>query len=269
MELFFQRMGSGPPFVILHGLYGSSDNWVSIAKMLSGRFEVWLIDQRNHGRSPHSEVHSYEAMREDLLEFFDRHGIAKAVVLGHSMGGKTAMFFATAFPDRVTALVVVDIAPKSYRLHRDPLLGYTDHQHILAGLQQIDLGQATTREEVETQLKQHVPSGQVVGFLMKNLHRKGDRQFEWRIHVRAIAENMDHILGGLEPADFALGRGVTGFPVLFLRGARSGYIQPEDIIPIRTIFPAAEIVTIPDAGHWLHAEKPNLLIRNIEHLLGD
>jgi esterase len=267
MELFFQRYGEGPPLVVLHGLYGSSDNWVSIAKKLADRFEVWLPDLRNHGRSPHAPEHNYKLMCEDIENFFVRNGLKKAILLGHSMGGKTAMFFASMNPEKVTALIVVDIAPKSYLLHNDPTLGTTDHANILAGLLGVNISDTKSRDEVEQRLSAFIHSPKVIGFLMKNLYRNTDHHFAWRLNIEAIYNNLDAILDGMQLKDFERGKGITGFPVLFIRGGNSTYIRNEDIPAIRTIFPYAEVVTIPGAGHWVHAEKPEILLKNIEYFI--
>lgn len=267
MELFFQRLGEGPPLIVLHGLYGSSDNWMGVARSLARHFELWVVDQRNHGRSPHHPVHTYTALRDDLLEFMDNHRLTRASILGHSMGGKTAMFFAAGHPERVSALIVVDIAPRSYLLHDDPSLGTTDHGNILRGLSQVNIRDTTSRLVIEERLASFIHSPRVVAFLMKNLHRDPQNHFHWRINVDAITDNLEHILDGMQVRDFEKGRGVTGFPVLFIRGGDSAYIRNEDIGLIKTIFPMAEVVTIPGSGHWVHAEQPDPLIRNVDYFL--
>ena len=253
--------------IIIHGLYGASDNWVSVARELANDFEVWLIDQRNHGRSPHHPEHSYEAMRNDLLEFMDTHQIGKAILVGHSMGGKTAMFFAAAYPERVQALVVVDIAPKSYGLNAVQEQRSISHQSIIEAMLAVQLDGINDRAEVEAQLTRSIPVQRTRQFLLKNLHRNADNSFSWSLNLNALRQNLHHILEGLSPADFDGGRGVTGFPTLFIRGEQSAYIGNDDVALIERLFPYAELVSIPRAGHWVHAEQPELLIKNIRYFV--
>ena len=265
MELFFRKYGeTRPPMIIVHGLYGASDNWVSIAKSFSEHFEVYLLDQRNHGRSPHSHEHNYEVMKEDLREFMDKMELEKAILVGHSMGGKTVMFFARDYPDRVSSLVVVDIAPKSYNTPDEASIKTINHKNLIAAMNRVDFSQVTSRQQVEDELAQSIENVRVRQFLMKNLHRNRDNSFNWSLNVAALEQNMTHILEGMNQQDFEKGNGIVGFPVLFVRGADSKYILDEDIDNIiLTIFPFAEVVTIPKAGHWLHVEQPSLLVKNI------
>ena len=194
MNLFFRKYGSGPPIIIVHGLYGASDNWVQIAKILGSHFEIFLIDQRNHGRSPHNPVHTYPAMRDDLLEFMDQQGIPAAILLGHSMGGKTIMFFAADHPDRTAGLIVIDIAPKTYQGSKGPL----SHQSIMKTMSGIDFEGIKTRAEVDKKLTRDLPSKRVRQFLMKNLHRNKDQTFSWSLNLESLRNNLDHILGRSE-----------------------------------------------------------------------
>ena len=265
MELFYRKYGEAkPPLIIVHGLYGASDNWVTIAKSLSEHFEVFLLDQRNHGRSPHSPDHNYDSMKDDLLEFMDRMEIEKAVLVGHSMGGKTVMFFARDYPERITSLVVVDIAPKSYNTPDEASLKTINHKQIIGAMNRVDFSKVSSRLQVEEELGQSIYNDKVRQFLMKNLHRNKDNTFHWSLNVDALERNMPHILEGMCQKDFEKGNGIVGFPVLFVRGAKSQYILDEDIDNIiLTIFPFAEVVTIPNAGHWVHAEQPKLLVKNL------
>ncbi len=268
MELFFRRYGQGPALIILHGLYGASDNWVSIAKGLADHFEVFLLDQRNHGRSSHHPEHTYEAMKEDLKSFMDEQKIEKAVLIGHSMGGKTAMHFAKEFPDRLSHLIVIDIAPISYLDDAQKKHRTLNHADIIAAMQGIDFSKIENRHDVETSLAKKIPSTRVSQFLMKNLKRNKDNSFSWSLNLPALMSNLPHILDGLNEKEFEKGRGITGFQVLFVKGAESDYIT-QDIFDsiILTIFPFAELVTIPKAGHWAHAEQPDLLIKNLLYFI--
>jgi len=267
MELFFRTYGkAGPPLVIVHGLYGSSDNWVSIARELADRFEVFVVDQRNHGQSPHSEVHDYPSMREDLREFMDRQGIPKAVLIGHSMGGKTVMSFAEAWPERVQALVSVDIAPKSYRNLALASRTAANHSNMIEAMLKLDLSKVHSREDADRALATSIGSERVRSFLLKNLRRNGE-SFTWRINLEAFEANMDKIFEGMDRETLAARGGITGFPALFISGGNSEYIRTLDHAFIRDIFPAAEIVTIPGTGHWVHAEQPALLVKTLRYFL--
>ncbi|MEN8158420.1 MAG: alpha/beta fold hydrolase, partial [Bacteroidota bacterium] len=256
MKLFHRKYGeSGPPLVIVHGLYGSSDNWVSIARDLSQRFEVYVIDQRNHGQSPHSDLHDYPSMREDLREFMDDRGIEKAVLIGHSMGGKTVMSFAERWPERVVSLISLDIAPKSYRNLALASRVAASHSSMIDAMLELDLAAAGSREEIDRALAQRIESERVRSFLLKNLRRDKGGGFFWRINLPALSLNLERVMEGMERSAMASGGGIsagsatggsiTGFPVLFVAGGASDYIRPGDHQLIRDIFPSAEIVTIP------------------------
>lgn len=267
MNLFFREEGEGFPLIIVHGLYGSSDNWLTVGKKLSSRFKVYMIDQRNHGRSPNSDEHSYEVLKNDLAGFFDQHKIGKAIVMGHSMGGKTAMCFAADYPERIEKLIVVDIAPKDYFLLNDESQ-YFLHKNILQAMLDIDFNRMESRKEVENYLLERIDSAQIVQFLLKNVHRrKENHQFEWRLNVNALFDNLDEIISGVNERWFEDRLPIFNYQVLFIKGANSNYILPEDYKTIRRIYPEAQIVEIPNAGHWLHAEQPVLFMEVVEQFL--
>lgn len=267
MKLFFRQEGDGFPLVIVHGLYGSSDNWLTVAKKLSGDYKVYLIDQRNHGRSPNAEEHSYGAMAADLAEFFDDQHIESAILIGHSMGGKTAMHFAADYPERVGKLIVVDIAPKDYFLLNDESQYYL-HNNILRTMMEIDFSKIETRKQVEDFLLERIDSAQIVQFLLKNVHRsKESHQFEWRLNVPVLYDTLDEIIKGVNAHWFDDRLPILNYPVLFIKGALSNYILPEDIPSIRRIYPEAEIAEIPAAGHWLHAEQPQMFMETLINFL--
>ena len=268
MELFYRKYGEpAPPLVIVHGLYGSSDNWVSIARDLSDRFEVYAVDQRNHGNSPHSPVHDYPSMREDLREFMDGQEIKKAVLVGHSMGAKTVMCFAEAWPERVQALVSVDMAPKSYR--ELALASHTaaNHSSMIEAMMQLDLSKIHSREEADRALATSIGSERIRSFLLKNLRRKRGGTFVWRINLEALSGNLEAIFEGMDREAIVARGGITGFPALFISGGESDYIRITDHQLIREIFPTAEVLTIPGTGHWVHAEKPELLVKTLRYFL--
>jgi len=268
MELFFRKYGeTGPPLVIVHGLYGSGDNWVSIARQLSSGFEVYVVDQRNHGQSPHSEHNDYPSMRDDLCEFMDKQGIEKSVLIGHSMGGKTVMNFAVKWPDRVQSLVSIDIAPKAYHDLAVDSHAAANHAKMIDAMLELDLSRVDSREDIDHALSTRIGSDRIRSFLLKNVRRDKEGTFSWRINLKALRDNLDLIMDGLDTDQIIAEGGITGFPALFVSGARSDYIKAEDHQLIRSIFPVADFVSIPDAGHWVHSEQPDLLVKNIKYFL--
>jgi len=268
MELFYRKYGeAGPPLIIVHGLYGSGDNWVSIARELSDSFEVYVVDQRNHGQSHHSTIHDYPTMRDDLCEFMDGQGIEKAVLIGHSMGGKTIMTFALSCPERVQSLISVDIAPKAYHELAVDSHAAANHAKIIDAMMELDFSGVESREEIDQALRSKIGSDRVRSFLLKNVRRDKEGNFSWRINLKALRDNLDLIMDAVEADHVIEEGGITGFPVLFISGANSDYIKAEDLVLIRSIFPIADLVTIPNAGHWIHAEQPALLVKNIKYFL--
>lgn len=240
MKLFCRHSGHGQPLIILHGLFGSSDNWFSLAKIFAEQFSVYLIDQRNHGQSPHSDEFNYQLLAEDLYLFIQEHHLHKPHIIGHSMGGKTAMNFAVRYPDRLGKMIVVDIVPKSYPVH---------HDHILDGLHGIDVTRLTSRNEADKILSEQVTEPDVRQFLLKNLYRTSEGKFQWRVNLSAIDNHIEEIGAGMQYT------GTFSGPTMFINGARSNYFKPGDETLIHSIFPKAEIITI-DTGHWVQAEKP-------------
>jgi len=263
MKLFFRKLGEGPTLIIVHGLYGSSDNWLSIGKELSQNFEVFLVDQRNHGQSPHDGQHTYELMKLDLLEFMDDQGIDKSIFIGHSMGGKTVMHLAANHPEKINSLVVIDIAPRSYMKLTDFSAQTVDHLNILTAMLNIDFSKVKSREDADRILSDSVRSARVRRFLLKNLQLNPDDSYSWRINAGVLSRELPAIM-----EDIATDKaGITGFSVLFIRGEKSTYILDEDIPNIKRLFPFADLVTIPGAGHWLHVEKPTLLVKTLKYFL--
>ncbi|RUT73206.1 alpha/beta fold hydrolase [Ancylomarina longa] len=269
MKLNYRKLGEGHPLIIVHGLYGSSDNWLSVAKELAPHFEIFLIDQRNHGNSPHSNSHTYKDLKEDLKEFMDDHQIEKAILMGHSMGGKTVIFFAADYPERVSSLLVVDIAPKNYSKISDYAPQTIDHQCIVSAMLNFDLSKYKTRTEINNKLSENISSERVRQFLLKNLKRNEQKDFIWKLNIQTISDFLPQIMDGIDGNRFANGKEITGFPILFIKGERSNYITDNDHNLIRTIFPYAEITTIPNSGHWVHAEQPKLLVKTVEYFVLD
>ncbi len=258
MKLFYRKYGEGPPLMILHGLYGSSDNWVTIAKALSRKFTVYLPDLRNHGQSPHSDQHDYDALSSDIYELAGELGLEKFLLAGHSMGGRTASFFAVRWPGKIQGLVIADISPFAAPDTRTP--EYNQHLSILKTIIETDILSAGSRSDVEILLKEKITSARTRGMIMKNIQRMPDNKFSWKINAPALLMNFDKIMSGLpRPSDNY--QGVTGFPVLFLKGENSGYLDDSDLSDILKVFPAAEIQIIRDAGHWIHSDNPDAVIK--------
>jgi esterase len=256
MELFYRKEGSGPVVVVVHGLYGSSDNWLNMGKRLANKHTVFLIDLRNHGNSGFSSSHTYEDMKEDLASFFKQHHIGHATLLGHSMGGKTAMWFAADYPEKVEKLVIADIAPKNYLLMNESSQ-YHLHQNILLAMQELDFGKVNNRSDVDELLAEKIDDPRIRSFLLKSVKKdKITKKLNWQLNVDILYDHLDEIVGGVNQQWFAGRIPITQYPVIFIRGLNSNYIMDADITLIKEIYPDASIVDIPGAGHWLHAEKP-------------
>ncbi|MGE4585990.1 MAG: alpha/beta fold hydrolase [Mangrovibacterium sp.] len=270
MKLYYREEGKeGKNIVIVHGLYGASDNWLTVGKKLAGKHHVYLVDQRNHGRSPNNDIHNYTAMKEDLAVFFKARGLQKAIIIGHSMGGKTVMAFAADYPELIEKLVVVDIAPVDYRLSGDNSQ-YLRHRQILQALGEVQQAgrRLTSRQEIAGFLKHKLKSRELVQFLLKNIYRDGQSgKFACRLNLEALSNSLDEIIGGVNECYFRDRIPLMNYPVLFIRGEKSRYIRDEDLPVIRRIYPEAVIVLIPGAGHWLHAEQPGLFMKTLENFI--
>lgn len=243
MEVLHSKIiGEGQPLLILHGYFGMGDNWKSHAnKFAEDGFEVHLIDQRNHGRSFHADTFDYELLVGDLYSYIQHHNLEKVDLLGHSMGGKTVMLFATEYPELVDKLIVADISPRMYPPH---------HHEILAALNSVDFSVQTSRKLVDEKLAELIPEKGIRQFLAKNVYRKTKDELAFRFNLKSLTENNSEV--GVALPSFTVFEGET----LFLRGANSGYISKEDEPLIQTHFPEAVVKTVANAGHWLHAENP-------------
>lgn len=256
MELFYRKNGSGSPIVIVHGLYGSSDNWINIGKRLGEKYTVYIIDQRNHGRSPFADSHTFDDLKNDLNDFFEQHNIEKAILLGHSMGGKVAMWFAADYPEKVEKLVIADIAPKDYLLSKEDSQFYL-HQNILLAMQEIDFSQIKSRNDVDDFMSEKIDDERIRQFLLKNVAKdKKTKQYTWRVNAEVLYNHLEEIVSGVNKNWLTDRIPITAYPVIFIRGMKSKYILAEDEILINEIYPDSRIVDIPEAGHWLHAEQP-------------
>lgn len=243
MKLNFKTYGQGEPLIILHGLLGSLDNWSTLGKKFAENYTVFIVDQRNHGKSPHSSDFNYQLLVDDLHEFMEDNHIYSANILGHSMGGKTAMYFAMEHPDKVDKLIVADIAPMQYPM---------GHQQVFEALFSVDLNKVKTRNEVDQKLQDYIQDFGVRQFLMKGLTRNKERNFIWKFNVVEIWESYKEIL---KTFDLDL---IFEGETLFIRGANSDYIKDEYLSIIEEHFPNNDLKTIENAGHWLHAEQPEI-----------
>lgn len=264
MKLFYRKFGEGPPLIILHGLYGSSDNWITIARNLSDIYTVYLPDQRNHGKSPHSDTHNYDSMRDDIFELAEELKLQKFFLAGHSMGGKTAISFALKWPEMLNGLLIADISP--FADENAKKTAYNQHVTILDTILSINPAEISSRIDAEEMLSHKIPSERVRGFILKNLERVPGNKFTWKIDAGSLRKNLEKIMSGIDRND-AMTSQVTGFPVIFLRGEDSDYITDDDYRDILNFFPAAEIITVTGAGHWIHADRPDEVIRYLRKLL--
>lgn len=251
---FVELVGQGPPLVVLHGLFGSGDNWRTVLRPLAERHTLAYVDQRNHGRGPHAPAHDYPTLAADLAELMDHHRWAQATLLGHSMGGKAVMQFALTWPARVQALIVADMGMKAYPPH---------HRNELAGLHAVDLSRIATRQQADAALAEHVAELSTRQFFLKSLYRPEGGGFAWRFNLPALEANYARILESVEQP----GRRYDG-PTAFIRGAKSKYVLDADWPGILPYFPRAELVTIADAGHWVHAEQPAAFLAAVQRFLG-
>ena len=250
--LFFFFLYSEKPLLILHGFLGMSDNWKTLGTQFATDFQVHILDLRNHGRSLHSEEFSYEIMAQDVYEYCQAQNLENINIIGHSMGGKVAMLLATTHPELVDKLIVADIGPKFYPQH---------HQDILAGLNAVDFSKKPSRNEVEEIMTSYIPDFGTRQFLMKNLFWQEPGQLAFRFNLAVFNHKMDEI--GIPLAE----NSIFEKPTLFIRGGNSRYILDSDFENIKQHFPDSSIETIPNVGHWLHAENPTEFYQKVTSFL--
>jgi esterase len=243
MKLYSKIHGDkGQDLIVIHGLFGMSDNWNALGKKFAKYCKVHLIDLRNHGRSPHSENFNYKVMCEDVLEYMEGHKIQKPILLGHSLGGKVAMKFTFTYPEKIEKLIVADISPRKYN---------TDFAlNLLQTLYNLPLANFEKRKEIDSVLSSTYEDKGMRLFLLKNLYRNEKKEFAWRFNIEVLLEKVSNI----QEADFI--KGICKVPTHFIRGGNSNYITDEDELIINKHFSDFSIATIDGAGHWLHAEKP-------------
>jgi len=254
MDLHFKTYGNHPKkLLILHGLFGMTDNWHHIAGKLSEKYTVIVVDLRNHGNSPKNATMNYDVMASDVMELLWTLQLEKVYLLGHSMGGKVAMNFALQYPDKLQKLIVVDIAPKNYG---------RGHDDIFAALLPLDLSLYKTRSEIDQQLEKDLPDFYTRQFILKNLQRNEEGTYSWKMGLKNIYDNYDNISSGELPE----GKQYNG-DTMFLKGEKSKYIQEKDKEEIEKYFPKAIFETIENAGHWVHADNPNAVVQAINNFI--
>lgn len=252
MKLFFRKYGEGQPLIILHGLFGQSDNWNNIAKILAQQgIQSITVDLRNHGQSPHTSEMNYEIMANDIFELIQSENIPSPIILGHSMGGKVAMTYDYLYPNTLKKIIVVDIVPKKY---------IPAHTVVFNALNAVDFNLIKNRKDAENILRKYLQDEAIIQFLLKNLYWQTTEKLNWRFNLNAIQEHYESILDSLPFY-------VSSTNALFLRGGNSEYILDADIPFIRQYYPQAEIITIPNAGHWIHAEQPQLFIERVKQFI--
>ena len=254
MKLNYKEYGHGEPVLILHGLLGMLDNWHSFAKKLAEDYWVITIDQRNHGKSTHTDDFNYKLLAEDLHNFMEEMHIPRCHLIGHSMGGKTIMQFLNDYPHNVDKCIVVDIAPKKYK---------GGHEKIFNSLLDIDIAAVEDRQEVQDKLMTAIDDLPIVLFLMKNLSRNPEGGYRWKANIKSLWDNYQDIIKELE-FDTEIDK-----EVLFIKGSESEYINDEGKTAIDNWFPSANLITIENAGHWVHADKPDLLLQSVRQYLED
>jgi len=252
MQLNYKVFGEGFPLIILHGLMGSLDNWQTLAKAFSVKRKVYIIDQRDHGRSPHVPQISFPLMAADLLEFMEQQHLAQTDLIGHSMGGKTVMEFTLHHPEKVNRQVVVDIAPKAYQRQHDP---------IFDALFSVDLKTLHHRSEAEAALAKKIQDNSMRQFLLKNLDRMEDGSYQWKFNLRALNDQYPNIMAGITPGT------AVNIPTLVLRSGTSGYIKEDDRALFEQYFTNVKMVTFENTGHWIHAEKPKEFLEVVNEFL--
>lgn len=252
MKLYAHKSGTGRPLLILHGLFGMSDNWRTIAEMLTQKgFAVHLLDMRNHGRSPHMPTHTYPDMCDDLNIYLEQEKLAQVSIMGHSMGGKTAMFFGLLHPEKIKHLAVIDIAPASYAHHNA-----SHHSNIINNLMAIDLSAYQNRQALTDEIQRRLNDYALAMFLGKSITRDAQANFKWKLNLPILLKYLPSISVGLEDLK---PQAPSPVETLFIRGEHSDYIRPEHEPERMTYYPRSKIITIDNAGHWLHAEQPEKL----------
>ncbi len=249
MKLFYRNMGSGQPLIILHGVFGLSDNWMVLGKQLAHKYNVFIPDQRNHGNSPHSNIFNYNALTEDLIKFIKNKQLNNPIIIGHSMGGKVAMKFALDYPDLVSKLIVIDISPKLYYKNQNIL-------QMVKAMDSINFREISNRKDILKQLTNITDSG-LQNLIIKNIKRVEKNTYKWKINFNVIKNCLNSLMVEISAEN------CFTKPILFIRGGLSDYISVNDYDLIKKIFPNSNITTIHNASHWVHVDTPEELYKSI------
>jgi len=256
VKLFYRNFGSGQTLIVLHGLFGISDNWIPFGKLMAKKnFNVFIPDLRNHGQSPHCDTFNYQSMLHDLVDFIDDNKIKNPIILGHSMGGKIAIHYALENPSKVSKLIIVDVSMRNYS--KKP-----HHIALANAMLSIDFSIAKTRKDIEKQLLPDISDKRIRNFLMKNIKRKTKDSYDWKINMESIYNNIDRVYEGIET------EGIFNGPTIFIRGGISTYVSEEDYPEIKRHFPNSKIYTIENASHWVQVDAPEQFISIIDGFLG-
>ena len=253
-KLFYREYGNGKPLIILHGLLGSSDNWLLHGKLFAKTFNVFIIDQMNHGNSPHSQSINYKTLTIDLFNFIKSKNLSEVNIIGHSMGGKVAMKFALDYEDLVNKLVIVDIAPKKY-------LNNLNFNYIIQGINSLNIDRISTKKEADYLLSKYVSERYIRNFLLKNLKRNSLKSFVWKSNMKVITDSIKDLYAGISNDS------TSHCDVLFIKGEKSNYILDNDWDNIIGLFPKAKLSTINNSGHWVHFDNPEKFYLNVMSFL--
>lgn len=257
MNLYYRQQGEGENLTILHGLYGSSDNWNNISKLLSDEFKVIAVDLPNHGKSPKTDEFNLSFLSDSVYDFLKEKNIQKTHLLGHSLGGKIALEIASKYPQIVDKLIIVDIAPRNYL--KNEFEERENHEKIINILKNVDLSKYKNRSDALNELMKIEKTGKLKMFLMKNIKRNKNGDLEWKINIKAISDNLSQILNQFDTKIENIKN-----EILFIKAENSPYINAKDIEFIKQNFKKAKIKIIPDTTHWIHIEKPKTLVKEIK-----
>lgn len=256
IPLFYREFGQEheTTFIILHGLFGMSDNWVTMAKKFAANFHVIIPDLRNHGQSPHTEDFSYELMAQDIIALMDEKGVSSAHIMGHSMGGKLLMHLAFDYPERLYHIIIADMSMRAGEFREI-------HASIMDAIAKTKMEEFTSYSQLQTHLERFISSRKIILFVMKNIKKTPDNTFQWKLNYNSLYQNTHKIMEEVLPSE------PFEKPCLLLRGEKSDYVSDEDFEEIKMAFPKAELQTLPDASHWLHADKPKLFYNSCLNFL--
>ncbi|MCD4792220.1 MAG: alpha/beta fold hydrolase [Bacteroidales bacterium] len=262
MKLFYREYGVGPPLIFIHGFLGMSDNWIPVGKSFSKTHKVYLLDIRNHGQSPHSEEHNYNAMRSDIKEFMSYHKITKATLIGHSMGGKLVMNFACIFPDLVESIIVIDISPRSYLNNKNISGKALNHKELLNFMKNFDIKNIKDRKEVFSASNKKFGDEFINQMIQKNIKRNSDKSFSWKLNLEVLIDNIEHIAGKIEISEKS-----DKIKSLFIFGKESLYFSEKDYNSVKDNFPDSDVKVIKKSGHNIHIDNKERLIEEIKQFL--